>query len=508
MVLRGILKFLGGLLALVLIFGLILGGVAYFALRNFDLNMFRAEFEKELTSRTGVRVELGDMKLRWSPRPQLQVSGLKLYHPQTLEKILQSDQLQVDADLPAVLQKRFKISQIVIRSPEIFIRRDSGGVWSWQSMASVAVPEPTAVPPVSQAGLIPVAEAAETISDLSSKETGGFGQGWEFEMGKVLVRDGTVRWVDETVEPVFETQVNRLEAEVRRVAASPVYDFKATASILGSDHKNFEAEGDLDLGAHSLAFTLRYGPGVARLQGHLGSFDKTPRFEGALEVDGLDMEPVTPDSYKTKEYISGRLSAKAQISFMGSTPDQVQRSLEGQGTVDIKDGALNNRNLVKEVFDRLSSVIDVTSSLGAELPPELGEMLQSRDTPFKSLEVVFALKEGTAKVHEFAVLDPHYRFSGQGTYGLLDRRVDGVMQLLISPTLSAYLIKKIHEMQMLADREGQVMIPFRYTGVYPDAVVQPDVGYVGARLLQQGTDALINKGIEHLSRYLEKKAKK
>jgi len=61
---------------------------------------------------------------------------------------------------------------------------------------------------------------------------------------------------------------------------------------------------------------------------------------------------------------------------------------------------------------------------------------------------------------------------------------------------------------MLADREGQVMIPFRYTGVYPDAVVQPDVGYVGARLLQQGTDALINKGIEHLSRYLEKKAKK
>jgi hypothetical protein len=499
---------LGGLLALVLIFGLILGGVAYFALRNFDPNMFRAEFEKELTSRTGARVELGDMKLRWSPQPQLQVSGLKLYHPKTLEEILRSDQLQVDADLPAVLQKRFKISQIVIRSPEIFLKRNPDGTWNWQALTSFVPPAPVAMSPASKSGWIPVAEPAETILNLPSQETGGLGQSWEFEMGKVLVRSGTVRWTDETVEPVFETQISGLEAEVHRVSASPVYDFKATASVLGSDRKNFEAEGDLDLGAHSLAFTLRYGPGTVRLQGHLDSFDKIPRFEGTLEADGLDMEPVTPASYKTKEYVSGRLNAKAQISFIGSTPDQVQRSLEGQGTVDIKEGALKNRNLVKEVFDRLSSVIDITSSLGAELPPELGEMLRDRDTPFQSLKVVFALREGIANVHEFSVLDSHYRFSGQGTFGLLDRRVDGAMQLLISSSFSAYLIKKIHEMQMLADREGRVMIPFRYTGVYPDAVVQPDVGYVGARLLQQGTDALINKGIEHLAKYLEKKAKK
>ena len=102
MVLRGSLKFLGGLLAALLILGIILGGVGYFAIRNFDPNMFRAEFEKYLTRQTGFRVELGDIKFQWKPQPQLQVAGLKFYQPKTLEKILQSDQIRIDADLTSI----------------------------------------------------------------------------------------------------------------------------------------------------------------------------------------------------------------------------------------------------------------------------------------------------------------------------------------------------------------------------------------------------------------------
>jgi uncharacterized protein involved in outer membrane biogenesis len=78
---------MGGLLITLLILGILLGVAGFFAVRNINPNMFRAEFEKVLTQQTGFRVELGDIKFQWKPLPRLQVSGLKFYHPQSLEAI-------------------------------------------------------------------------------------------------------------------------------------------------------------------------------------------------------------------------------------------------------------------------------------------------------------------------------------------------------------------------------------------------------------------------------------
>jgi len=81
MVVRGFLKFLGILLAVLLILGVIFGVTGYYAIQKFDPNMFRAEIEKRLTQQTGFRVELGDIKLQWKPQPQLQVAGIKFFSP-------------------------------------------------------------------------------------------------------------------------------------------------------------------------------------------------------------------------------------------------------------------------------------------------------------------------------------------------------------------------------------------------------------------------------------------
>ncbi|MEI6170935.1 MAG: hypothetical protein WCQ45_00450, partial [bacterium] len=52
--------------------------------------------------------------------------------------------------------------------------------------------------------------------------------------------------------------------------------------------------------------------------------------------------------------------------------------------------------------------------------------------------------------------------------------------------------------ELIADRNGQVMIPFRYNGIFPDAAVQPDLSYLGSRLLQGGANQLISSGVERL----------
>jgi len=499
------LKFLGGLLAALVILGMILGVVGYFAVRNFDPNMFRAEFEKVLTQQTGFRVELGDIKLQWRPQPQLRVDGLKIYHPQTLEKILQSDQVRIDADLTSILQKHLSMSEVVIQSPEIFLKRNPEGDWNWQPAKKLVTPIPATTSQRSQGGLIPTAEASEGTGSLSLNEPSRVSQGWQFGIGKIFVKNATIHFIDETVRPAYRLDVKKLDIDVHQKNPAAPFHFTAKASILDSSKANLEADGDLDLASQSLDLQLRYGPEKAVFKGRLKVIKTQPHFEGTLEVRDLDMESVIPADYKKGEYVSGRLNARAQLMFDGANPELIKRSLKGQGTMEIRDGALRNRNLIKEVFDRLSPVLAVTSALGGELPPELSSMLGERDTPFQSLQAVFGVEAGIGKVSDFQLLHPNYQLSGQGTYGILNNRVDGSLQLLLSKAISAYLMKKIREMQMIADRNGQVTIPFRYSGVFPDATVQPDLNFIGAALLQAGTDQLINRGVEKLFKHLGRK---
>ncbi|MEI7751464.1 MAG: AsmA family protein [Candidatus Omnitrophota bacterium] len=498
MVVRGLLKFLAGLLAALLVLGLILGVAGYFAVRNFDVNMFRTEFEKVLTQQTGFRVELGAIKLQWKPQPTLQVAGLKIYQPQSLEKVLQSDQVRIDADLTSIWQKHFSMSQVVIQRPEIFLKRNRDGVWNWQTAQKPTSSVPAAVPLLSQVSLIPTAEASEGTESLSLGNLGGVTQGWQFGVVKILVREATIHFTDETVEPAYRLEIEKMEVEVRQPSAQKPFHFTVGATVFNSAKRNLEAQGDLDLASRSLELQLRYGPDKAEFKGRLTVVNTLPHFEGTLEVRDLDMESVIPDVYKNGDYVSGRLSAKEQLSFDGANPALILQSLNGQGTIEIREGALRNRNLIKEVFDRLSPVLSITNALGGELPPELNEMLKDRDTPFQSLQVVCGVQSGTVRVSEFRLTHPNYQLSGQGTYGILGKRVDSSLQLLLSKSISSYLMKKIREMELLADRSGQVMIPFRYSGVFPDASVQPDLSYLGSRLLQSGANQLLGAGMERL----------
>ncbi len=497
MVLRGFLKFLGGLFAALLILGIILGIAGFFTVRNINPNMFRAEFEKYLTQQTGFRVELGDIKFQLRPQPQLRVASLKFYHPQSLEKILQSDQVRIDADLTSLWKKNFTLSQVVIQSPEIFLKRNREGGWNWEVAKESAAFAPAAFAP-SQMDLTPAVLMVKGAAGVSLPFLGDVAHGWKIGVGKILVRDAMIHFTDETVEPAFGFEIERLDGEMRQKTPAVSFHFTAKGSVFNSAKRNLDAEGDLDLESRMLDFVLRYGSEKAEFKGMLKMIKTLPHFEGTLEIRDLDMESVIPEVYKKGDYVSGRLSAKAQLSFDGANPVMIEKSLQGQGTIEIREGALRNRNLIKEVFDRMSSVLAVTGALGGELPPELNQMLMDRDTPFDSLQVAYGVQTGVFRISELRLIHPNYQLSGKGTLGILDKRVDGSLQLLLSKSISVYLMKKIREMELIADRNGQVMIPFRYSGVFPDASVQPDLSYLGSRLLQSGANQLLSGGVERL----------
>ena len=452
-----------------------------------------------------LRIELGEIKLKWGPPLELQVDGVKFYHPKSLEKLLQSDNVLISTDLASLWKRRFSVPQVLIRDPEIVLKRTSDGSWNWR------VPEEGVS---SQRSVIPAAVATAAAGPGGSgtgqglppavKNFAGGSLGLEFRLDKLEVRNGTVRFTDETVQPAFLVRVERVEVLVSQKADAS-FHYKATGKIADLVEKDLVTEGDVDPVSQVLDFVLRYGQDKVVFKGDLKVVNTVPRFDGSLEIRGLKIETVTPEVYKRGEHLAGTLDAKMQLSFENANPESMKRSLRGQGKLVIRDGALKNRNVVKEVFDRISPVIAITNALGGELPPEVSEMLEGPDTPFQSLELSCTVASGVVRTEELAVSHPNYQLSGSGSFNIMEHRIDSTMQLTLSQTISAYLIKKIRELQFVSDRNGLVAIPFRYAGRFPNASVQPDLQYVTTKVLQSGAEEMIDRGLKKLSKFLEKK---
>lgn len=505
-----LLKILVGLVAGVVILAAVLGAVSFFVIGNLDPNMFRKELAQYLNQQTGYRTELGEIHLRWGMLAEIEADGLAFHHPQSNVVLLQSSRVKIQADLTSLWHKQFRMSHVVIQSPEVFIHRGVDGFWNWQ----IREPEPPlgaaapAAQPVSPEGfraeavVVSVPKATTGfLKELVRKET----ESWKFGLGRIEIQDGSVQLIDETIRPAYELKVNHLDAEIQDKSSSGNLHFKAEASVLGSAKNNLQVEGQYDLHSRNSGFTLRYKADQAILEGKLEFVQNTPRFDGKLEIRDLDLEEVIPPVYKKGEYLNGRLNAKMQAAFEGANPEMIQRSLQGQAAVEIRGGALKNRNLIREVFDRLTPAIVVMGALGGELPPQVAAMLSGRDTPFRTLKLSGLVASGAAQIQQFEISHENYLLAGSGVYGVPDRRIDASLQLIFSKAISDYLLRKIHELAYLADRNGQVAIPFRYSGVFPNVSAQPDLSYVSNRLLQAGAEQLINKGLKKLSKFLEKR---
>ncbi len=511
MVLQKFLKFLAGLLVLVAVLGILVAVGGYFAVRGLNPNIFRSELEQYLIRQTGFRTELGEMRFKWGPQLELQVDSLKIYHPKSLEKLLQSDNVRIYADLASLWRKRFWMPQILILNPEISLKRTADGSWNWQVPKNGAGSGNPVIPAMAAVALVAHGDSAaiQNASTVTAVRNlpGGAG-GWEFGLGKLEIRHGTLQFIDETIQPVFRLKIEQAEVLISQKTGDAAFHYRATAMITDLAQKNIGVEGDADLISQSLDFSLRYEQDKVLFKGTLKVVNTVPRFDGSLDVTNLKIETVTPDVYKRGDYVAGLLNAKMQLSFEGANPESMKRTLRGQGKVSIRDGALKNRNMVKEIFDRLSPVVAVTSALGGQLPPEVSAMLQDRDTPFQSMALSCTAVSGVVRAEELSLLHPNYQLTGSVTYNIMDQNLDSMMQVTLSQVISAYLVQKVRELQYVSDRNGLVTIPFRYGGKLPDATVQPDLSFIGSKLLQDGTDQLLNRGIEQLSKYLERKKKK
>jgi uncharacterized protein involved in outer membrane biogenesis len=509
MVIRGILKFIVGTVV-VLFLALLLGVAGFFIVKSLDPNIFRVEFEKHLTQKTGLRVELGKIAFDWGPQIRLQLDGLKFYNPQSLEKMLQSDSVAIEVDLAALFRKKFWMPRATIRNPEVFVKRRADGSWIWQPSlsaqarptgAGLTAPLAAAQPPAGSGTQGKTGSAAVPVSAETPK--GNLPIAWEFGLGKIEIDDGTIHYVDETIQPAFSLDIVKCQVELIPNALLSSFHFTANASVWNVVEKRIEVEGDADLLAQVVDFSGRFDKDRVSLKGVLKMVESVPNIEGTLKIRELDLEGVVPEVYKNGEYLAGMLSSDVRLSSYGGNPEMLLKSLSGRGTIRIENGSLRNRNLVKEILEKMSPAIAVAALFGGELPAEMTGMMKGNHTDFQRATVDLTVERGVVSIPQLLLAHANYQLSGNGSYGLLDERIDLGLSLAFSRSISDYFVKKIHELRVLCDRNGLLTIPFRYAGTVPDAVVAPDLQYIGSRVIEAGAQEIITKGFETLAKILE-----
>ena len=180
-------------------------------------------------------------------------------------------------------------------------------------------------------------------------EGAGKDHGWNYEINKVSLNEGTVLFSDKSIKPAFRAGLYNIAFSLDRIGSG----IKKTAPF------SFNSEID------------KYAPFT--IKGSLDPIDKQPGFTLKSELKGFEMPQLSPysDIYIGNDLKSGNLTLNLEYSLHNS-------KLKGENNINAKNLYLGERVPVKPVIDApvglglallrdLSGVIDLNVGVSGNL---------------------------------------------------------------------------------------------------------------------------------------------
>jgi AsmA protein len=185
----------------------------------------------------------------------------------------------------------------------------------------------------------------------------------------------------------------------------------------------------------------------------------TPRASFDEHVTGVDFAALFRDMFDSKRF-SGRGNANAKLSASGRDTAAMLRTLAGEVSFDVQDGALEGVDLWYEI--RRARAL-----LKGQPPPERSGPAR---TPFTAMRASGKVDQGVLSNDDLTATTAYLKLRGRGTIDIaaatLDYRLDAEMPRAIDA-----LDKNAAD---AADLAG-FTIPMRVTGTLTDPKVRPDL---------------------------------
>jgi AsmA protein len=178
-----------------------------------------------------------------------------------------------------------------------------------------------------------------------------------------------------------------------------------------------------------------------------------PKSDLNLKVSGIQVNPLLKDVL-AKDFLEGSTNADIQLSMVGDQPDQIKKTLNGQGKLQFNDGAIVG-------IDLASMARNIGSAFGLA---QKGEKRPRTD--FTELSMPFTIKNGVANTPETSLKSPFIRVIAAGTADLVKETLD----FRVDPKAVATIKGQGDESQ----RSG-IMVPVLVSGTFASPKFRPDL---------------------------------
>ncbi|MGE0277487.1 MAG: AsmA family protein [Nitrospiraceae bacterium] len=210
-------------------------------------------------------------------------------------------------------------------------------------------------------------------------------------------------------------------------------------------HATAEMRGQ-DVRLNNLVFEIFNGSVKGQASAGLGS--GAPPFHAALTAEGLQLRPLANAAGLTAASVSGTAATTFRIGGRGTTRADLTKTLEGAGTVAVKDGKLEGLNLMQEVTSLLK-----VAGLSAE---------GVKATVFSTISSDLTVNQGLITVQRLLMDSHDFQATGKGTVGF-----DQTVFLRLNMNLSQSLSQRIAAASPIAKvalSGGRLSLPLLVTG--------------------------------------------
>lgn len=211
--------------------------------------------------------------------------------------------------------------------------------------------------------------------------------------------------------------------------------------------------------------------GTARATGTFGLASR--KFAADLGAERLDLGKALAAADPSKRpQLSGTLARfQAHVGgTAGDTPESVQRSLAGSGSMALENGHYAGVNLLAEVLKALRSIPVVSTAVDDALPADVRKLGEGDGTTIGNLRTDFTLGGAAVHLANLALVNPALAFEGSGRVGF-DRRLDIAGTVALSPEVSRSIAGRVKEIRFALDPLGRLAIPISISGTPPKVVV-------------------------------------
>jgi len=209
-----------------------------------------------------------------------------------------------------------------------------------------------------------------------------------------------------------------------------------------------------------------------------GTFDLSgdvPKFQMKTELTGVSVTELAKTFLNPTKYpLVGVSSIKLVFKGVGKGWEEISKTIEGKGSVEIKEGGIKNVNIADSVVKGITGVPGLTNFISDDIKDKHPSVFRSRDTKFYNFSSPITINDGKVNMDNINIKTKAYEVNGKGYVGL-----DGSMNMngvvALSGDLSDDLVEKKDLVKYLKNSNGQVEIPFKMD---ESMKPQPDMDYL------------------------------